>query len=167
MLKKMLSADGLKKYVMTSMNFYMLWYQMKQRCEKEGSHAYHHYGGRGIKVCAEWHTLDNFRDWALKSGYELGLSIERVDVNGDYSPENCIWIPRSVQNLNRRDTLYVEYKGDKVQLSVFAKRHGIGYHTAKYWYYAGMSTENMLARQEEINQGVKLRRGLSKIYSMQ
>ena len=84
------------------------WCGMNNRCR-------HHprYAGRGIEICKEWAVYENFRDWALKNGYEEGLTIERVDVNGNYCPENCKWISFAKQARNRATTKWVEYEGRK------------------------------------------------------
>lgn len=83
---------------------------MIQRCENRKNPNYQNYGGRGIKVCEEWHDLENFIKWAYNVGYEERtisdrknvLSIERIDVNGNYEPSNCKWIPFKEQGRNKR-----------------------------------------------------------------
>lgn len=89
-----------------------IWTDMRKRCK-------HHprYAGRGIKMCDEWSDYTVFRDWALSHGYSDDLTIERVNVNGDYCPENCTWIPLSEQARNRRTTRLVEYKGETMSLA--------------------------------------------------
>ena len=80
---------------------------MKGRCSTKTNHKYPIYGGRGIKVCEDWfNDFLSFYNWAYSNGYKEGLSIERIDVNGDYSPENCCWIPLSEQNKNKRNSIY-------------------------------------------------------------
>lgn len=82
---------------------YNTWRQIRQRCNYPGNVAYKHYGGRGIKVCKRWDKYSNFlSDMGRKT---IGDSIERVDVNGDYSPKNCIWIPMHLQQKNKRTTI--------------------------------------------------------------
>ena len=90
---------------------------MIQRCYNSNNPAYHDYGGRGIKICDEW--LDpikgrrNFVEWAKANGYAHGLTIERIDVNGNYCPDNCSWISLSQQQQNKQNTVWIEVKGYK------------------------------------------------------
>jgi hypothetical protein len=78
---------------------------MKQRCANPNNQKYKDYGGRGIKVCEEWlHDFQSFYDWAIANGYADGLSIDRIDVNGNYCPENCRWVTMMEQRHNRRDS---------------------------------------------------------------
>ncbi len=76
---------------------------MLSRCENPKNRNFRNYGGRGISVCQEWHNPVEFVRWATANGYKPGLSIERRDVNGNYEPSNCCWIPLADQQLNKRN----------------------------------------------------------------
>ena len=106
-LKNELTANRTKKHGMRNTKIYKKWQGMKRRCyEKEDTH-YKYYGGRGINVCDEWlgeRGFENFYNWSMRSGYRDSLSIERKDVNGNYCPENCCWIPLPDQSRNKTNT---------------------------------------------------------------
>ena len=87
----------------TKTKLYHTWIGMKSRCYDPKSTAYKNYGGRGITICPEWRdSFLAFKAWAYSHGYAEDLSIDRIDVNGDYSPENCRWVSNSIQQFNKR-----------------------------------------------------------------
>ncbi len=88
---------------------------MKQRCYNPKSPIYSYYGGRGITICSEWLNADNsFIEWALKSGWDRDLEIDRVDNDGPYNPDNCRWVTRQEQNTNRRNTVTFLERGTRI-----------------------------------------------------
>lgn len=105
---------------------YTIWRDMRKRCRNPNTTSSKNYVDRGIKVCEMW---DNsylvFRDWALANGYNDTLTIERINNDGNYCPENCKWIPRSKQNQNKRNTRYIEYKGVNKPFVVWCDELGL------------------------------------------
>ena len=111
---------------------YGVWKAMKQRCVNPSSPDYGNYGGRGITVCGEWMDYKNFHDWAETSGYKIGLTIERVDRNGNYEPANCEWIPSEAQAKNRSNNHIISWRGKKKTLTDWSKALGIDASLLRY-----------------------------------
>jgi len=86
----------------TRSRLYTIWRAMKWRCHDPAHSAWARYGGAGVKVCAEWLVFQRFRSWALSSGYEESLSLDRIDSAGDYEPGNCRWATSIEQARNKR-----------------------------------------------------------------
>ena len=93
---------------------YRIWGAMRQRCKNPNEAGYENYGGRGIRVCPEWEDFFAFRAWALTHGYQEDLSIERIDVNGNYCPENCTWATRLQQANNKTNNRFIEFNGKRM-----------------------------------------------------
>lgn len=100
---------------------YKTWKNMKTRCLNSKNYKFKNYGGRGICICTEWLDFENFERWALSSGYQNNLTIERIDVNGNYCPQNCTWIIPENQALNRRNTKKVMLHGEKMTVKELSK----------------------------------------------
>lgn len=93
---------------MTHTRIYHIWYNMKRRCYNPKDRNYKNYGGRGIKVCDEWlNDFQAFYDWAMSNGYSDDLTIDRINVNGNYEPTNCRWATIAEQQANRRSKLEI------------------------------------------------------------
>lgn len=107
---------------------YSIWSKVLIRCNNPKAKEYPNYGGRGIRVCDEWqgeNGAENFFEWAYAHGYKVPLTLERVDVNGNYEPSNCTWIPKSKQADNTRRTNRYTYKGETLTLNEFAEKYNL------------------------------------------
>lgn len=114
---------------------------MIARCNNTNNHKYSRYGARGIRVCDEWLDYENFRDWALSNGYKSGLTIDRIDNDGNYSPSNCRWVDNKTQSRNKSTNRFLEYKGVKKILSDWSKLTGLNHKTIAYRIDKGWSVE--------------------------
>lgn len=123
---------------------YGVWRDMIQRCTNPNIKNFHLYGGRGIKVCKGWMEAKSFIDWAFANGYDSGLTIDRIDVNGDYSPENCRWVSVKVQQNNKRTNVVIEYKGVRRNLRQWSKITGTNHETLRRRLKEGWSVERAL-----------------------
>lgn len=125
--RKRENGEAKRKYPKgtTKSSLYHIWSGIIQRCENPKSPEYKSYGGRGISVFESWHEFKVFNEWAVSNGYSQGLTIERIDVDGDYCPDNCNFIPRKDQCLNKQNTL--RYKGEVLKHA--CERLGISYQT--------------------------------------
>jgi hypothetical protein len=124
-----------KTHNQSKTRLYRVYNGIKNRCYNKNEPSYPHYGGRGIKICDEWTSdFTTFREWAITHGYDESLpssqcTIERIDVNGDYSPENCRWASLREQGWNKRNTHYVEYGGKRVSVAEASELSGVNAKT--------------------------------------
>lgn len=132
---------------------YEIWRQMHRRCYCKNTKAYHDYGGRGITICDEWKDFEPFRAWAIKNGYEENLTIDRVDVNGNYEPSNCRWATVKEQANNRRSNHKVEYNGEMQTVSEWADQYGVS--QLKLW--ARLSKRNWKLKPALESLGVRMK----------
>jgi hypothetical protein len=99
------------KHGMRHTRIYNIWRAMRQRCSNPKCINYKNYGGKGVQVCTEWEDFQTFYDWAMLNGYAEYLTIDRVDVNGNYEPSNCRWVSYKVQANNKRNSKFLELNG--------------------------------------------------------
>lgn len=119
-----------KKHGKSYDKLYRSWLCAKNRCSNTNDEHYTDYGARGIKVCDEWENdFVAFYKWAINNGYKEGLTIDRIDVNGNYEPSNCRWATRKQQARNRRNNKYFTYCGETHCLSEWCEILGINYNT--------------------------------------
>lgn len=138
-----------KKHGMSSTKLYHVFYAMLQRCENEKDKRYRDYGERGIRVCDEWKANpESFLKWAMENGYKEGLTIERVDNNKGYSPENCKWITIAERQKNKRPRgnmdILLEYNGKRVNLMQLSTLVGMNYHTLYFRYKRGLRLPELI-----------------------
>lgn len=118
---------------------------MKGRCYNQKNASYKNYGGRGIQICKEW--LDDFSvfyEWAVNNGYGDNLSIDRIDAEGDYCPENCRWATRKEQANNTRQNRFLEFNGETHTVKEWADIIGISEQTIRGRLREGWNTEDVL-----------------------
>lgn len=112
---------------------YRIWCCMKRRCYSKNGDNYKYYGGRGINVYKDWKDdYLNFYSWAINNGYKNGLTIDRIDVNGDYCPENCRWITKKEQGWNKRNNLKIFYRGEILNTKEISQKTGLDISTVRY-----------------------------------
>ena len=118
---------------------------IKQRCYNSNSSVYKHYGGRGIEVCDEWvNSFENFYKWSMNNGFDPELTIDRINVNGNYEPSNCRWASWEVQARNRTNNLIIEYKGKEYMVYQLSEMSGINESTIYYRLKNGWTVEDIL-----------------------
>ena len=117
---------------------------MKARCSNPNNPHYKYYGGRGITVCEEWQHVDKFREWAYNNGYKPGLTIDRIDVNGNYEPSNCRWVTMQEQQFNKTDSHLITYKGETKCLAEWENQLGIDHRTILARLNNGWTVEQAL-----------------------
>lgn len=111
---------------------YRIWTGIKNRCNNPNADAYSNYGGRGIKICKKWSDdFKEFRKWALSVGYKDTLTIDRIDVNGNYEPSNCRWATDKEQSNNRRKNHYITYNNETHTISEWAEKLQISKDTLR------------------------------------
>ena len=109
---------------------YRIWGNMLHRCYGTNDiEKYSYYGGRGIRVCDDWRDFSNFMNWANSAGYNDNLTIDRIDVNGNYCPENCQWATVKAQCANRRSNHFVKENGELHTVTDWAKKLGVSHST--------------------------------------
>lgn len=128
---------------------YETWKNMKRRCNDPNNKRYAQYGGRGIKVCPEWeHDYPAFRTWAMSAGYRDDLTIDRIDVDKGYSPENCRWATQNEQMNNMTKNRMISYCGKTMSMSMWAKALGLSYGTMNRRIQRGWSMERIVTTPE-------------------
>lgn len=108
---------------------YRIWRAIRQRTGNIKNTNYHNYGGRGITVCSEWSDYAEFSKWSLDNGYTDQLTIDRININGNYEPSNCRWVTIKTQSFNKRNNHLLTYKGETKTLTEWRRQYGFAHAT--------------------------------------
>lgn len=133
----------------TGTRLYNIWSSMHNRCTNPNEKAYKYYGGRGIEVSSEWSVFETFRDWSLSHGYDESLTIDRIDVNGNYCPSNCRWITLAGQSRNRTNNRQVTINGETKLITDWIKESPVSSYTVYDRMRRGWSVENALFTSDQ------------------
>lgn len=125
-LNKEQASKRMTTHGLSRSRLYSEWHGMKGRCLNPRAKRYKGYGGRGITVCDEWRdSFEAFQDWALANGYQDDLTIDRIDNDGPYSPENCRWVTNREQQNNRRNNHLLSYNSKEQTIAKWAEETGL------------------------------------------
>lgn len=133
---------------------FRIWRNMHKRCEDPKRDHYDRYGGRGISVCKEWNDFSAFKEWALENGYSDALSIDRIDGNGNYEPNNCQWITQKEQMQNISTNKHIEFAGSVYTLSQFAEYLGVPKYTVQNRLRLGWNAEQIARGKRGSNESI-------------
>ena len=126
---------------------------MKDRCYNPNFKEYKHYGGRGITICDEWQTPHSwkggraFKKWALENGYADNLTLDRIDVNKGYRPENCRWVSMKEQQNNKRNNRLISYNGKTQTIALWCEELELPFSTVKNRLNRGLPVEKVLSKR--------------------
>ena len=125
------NATRAAKHNSSYTKLYKVWRHIKDRCFNENTENYKHYGGRGITMCSEWKdSFIAFQEWALTAGYKEGMSIDRINVDGDYSPDNCRWTTSLEQARNKRNSWRITINGENKHATEWCAIYNVSYGAA-------------------------------------
>lgn len=146
-----------RKHGMTNTPTYRIWSAMHDRCRNPANRFFHRYGGRGVKVCERWGGPDGFANFLADMGEKpSGLSIDRIDNDGHYTPENCRWATTGQQTSNRASTRLITFDGETMMLKAWAQRIGISPTTLSLRLKRGWPLADALTMKD--SRGIKHRR---------
>lgn len=127
-IRKEKTSQMAMKHNLWQSKLYTRWHQIKNRCYNKNYNRYKNYGGRGIVICDEWkNDFKAFYDWAMNNGYKENLTIDRIDINGNYEPNNCRWITNYEQQHNKRNNKLLTYKGETKCIAEWARIMGLSH----------------------------------------
>ena len=141
--------DGQNKtHGMKHTRIYNVWQSMKDRCFNPNATKYNYYGGRGISVCEEWRNKENgflnFYNWSMTNGYAKDLTIDRINVNGNYEPSNCRWATIAEQNNNKRTNIKASVFGKEMTVREISDKYGLSTQVVRRRIKSGITDEKKL-----------------------
>jgi hypothetical protein len=135
---------------LSSSKLYRKFSSMKHRCYNPKDKNYVYYGARGIRICDEWlHDFLSFYKWAIANGYKDGLTIERINTDGNYEPANCKWIPMAEQQINKRTNLIININGEEITIAEYSRRIGIEEGTLYRRYHHNQKLSDSLFERKK------------------
>ena len=123
-----------------------IWGSIGTRCNNPNCRCYSYYGGRGIKRCDEWSHFRAFYEWSIANGYKSDLQLDRIDNNGDYSPNNCRWVTREENGKNKRNNHHVVIDGKEMTIAEIARMAGLSWHIVYGRIKKGWPTELLTSK---------------------
>jgi hypothetical protein len=157
-LKNEIFLDNITKHGKTKRGhknrLHNIWKLMRQRCSNPNASKYEIYGGKGIKVCDEWQVYINFHNWAIANGYKDNLTLDRIENDGDYCPENCRWATYKEQNLNTSSNNKITFRGITKTITQWGRELEVNYMTlygrlSRGWSVEKTFTEPIRGRENE------------------
>lgn len=133
------------KHGLCKTRLYRIWGNAKSRCNDKKNPLFKYYGANGIGMCEEWsEKFQAFYDWAIANGYRNNLTLDRINTNGNYCPENCRWVDMKAQARNRKSNRIIEFRGEKKHIIDWAKTLGINLKTLYSRFDNGWDAEKAL-----------------------
>jgi hypothetical protein len=129
---------------------YRIWKGMRTRCNNPNFPAYKYYGGKGVQVCDEWNSFESFQDWALENNYDDSLTIDRINGDGDYRPDNCRWVDTFVQQNNKSNKVLTEINGKQMTMREISESYGINLHTVLTRFNLGQRGQALIKPTKEV-----------------
>ena len=143
----------IKKHNKSKTRIWAIWEDMHQRCENPNHKAYEVYGMRGVIICDAWYDFNNFLEWANASGYDDNLTLDRMDPDGMYEPNNCRWVSKEYNSRHRRGVTLVIDNYEVLTLPQLADRYGLSYTTIRTRYKDGKRGADLTATPKRKRKG--------------
>ena len=145
-----LGNNNHKKHGCANTRLYNIWKTMRQRCFNKNNVKYQNYGGRGISICEEWNDFLSFKEWAINNGYSEVLTIDRIDVNGNYEPSNCRWVTLEMQANNKSNNKIIVYNSMQMTMADFCRKYNLKYKMFSKYLTKGISVIDAMVKAKKV-----------------